>query len=91
MGGAHATTSPPFTAESLAHDAYEHLSWITVFTPSVVETYGRETLLSAPAYETRERADGAVLIVAYGDPHDPDRDQHVAVTQYVGLESYYGG
>jgi len=89
--GAHATTSPPFTAESLAHDAYEYLSWITIFTPSVVETYGRETLLSAPAWETRELADGAVLIVAYGDPHNPDRDQHVAAARHIGLESYYDG
>jgi len=79
----------PFTAESLSRSEYAFLSWITVFTPPMVETYGRETLLSAPAWETRELADGAVLIVAYGDPHNPDRDQHVAAARHIGLESYY--
>ncbi|MUV88972.1 hypothetical protein GJ629_02915 [Halapricum sp. CBA1109] len=85
---AHTTDTPPFTAQSLAHDEYERLSWITIFTPPVVETYGRETLLSAPAWETRELDDGAVLVIAYGDPHDPDRERYEAVAEHIGIEAY---
>lgn len=86
--GVHATDSPPFTAESLAHDAYESLSWLTVFTPPVVETYGRETLLSAPAPIVTELDDGAVLLVAYDDPLDPQPDGYTDVADHVGLERY---
>jgi len=78
----------PFTAESLSRGEYESLSWITVFTPPMVETYGRETLLSAPAWETRALTDGAVLVVGHGDPHDPNSNQHVATAQHIGLEPY---
>lgn len=83
-----AVGEPPFTAESLARDRYEHLGWITVFTPPMVETYGRETLLSAPAWKTTELDDGGVLVVAYEDPHDPEPDGKDAVAEHIGLPSF---
>ncbi|WP_336331208.1 hypothetical protein [Haloarcula sp. CGMCC 1.2071] len=63
----HHLERPPFTAKSLAHDTYDHLSWLSIFTPSMVEYYGRETLLSAPAWKVRELTDGAILIVCHSD------------------------
>jgi hypothetical protein len=83
-----ATGNPPFTAESLAHDEYEHLSWVTVFPPKMVDTYGRETLLSAPAWKTMELDDGAILLVTHEDPHDTDPDGLYEVADHIGLKSY---
>jgi hypothetical protein len=75
---------PPFTAKSLAHDEYEALSWLTLFTPSMVETYGREKLLSAPAHRIEELDDGAVLIVCHKKPLDPDTNCR-EVADHIGL------
>ena len=78
--------APPFTAESLAKDRYEYLSWLIVFSPPVVETYGRETLLDAPAYHVEELADGSVLIITDKDPYLPSEYENVA--DHIGIESY---
>ena len=78
--------APPFTAESLANDRYEYLSWLTVFSPPVVETYGRETLLDAPAYHVEELTDGSVLIITDEDPYSPSEYENVA--DHIGIESY---
>ncbi|MFA9428149.1 hypothetical protein [Natronorubrum sp. A-ect3] len=75
---------PPFTARSLARDEYACLSWLTVFTPPMVETYGRETLRSAPAYRTRELDDGAIVLVCHDRPFDWDADCR-AVADHIGL------
>jgi len=83
-----ATGNPPFTAESLAHDEYEHLGWVTVFPPAMVDNYGRETLLSAPAWKVMELDDGAILIVTHEGPHDPDPDGLYEVADHIGLKSY---
>lgn len=65
---------PPFTATSIAHDGYNCLSWLTVFTPPMVETYGRETLLSTPAYHTKKLDDGGILLVCHNRPLDWNTD-----------------
>jgi len=78
---------PPFTAESLAHDGYHHLSWLTVFTPPMVERYGRETLLSAPAWKVEKLDDGGVLIVSHGNVAEWQEDGR-AVANHIGLPWY---
>jgi hypothetical protein len=83
-----AAGEPPATAESLAHNKYEHLSWVTVFTPPMIETYGRETLLSAPAWQIRELDNGAILVVSYQNPFDPNPDKKEDVADYIGLKSF---
>ncbi|WP_265109404.1 hypothetical protein [Halosolutus halophilus] len=75
---------PPVTAESLTHDEYACLSWLTVFTPPMVETYGRETLLSAPAYRIEELDGGAIILVCHDKPLDWDTDCR-AVADHIGL------
>jgi hypothetical protein len=83
----HREDAPPFIAESLANDRYEYLSWLTVFSPPVVETYGRETLLEAPAYHVEELADGSILVVVTKDPSVPEAyDESIA--DHIGIESY---
>jgi hypothetical protein len=78
---------PPFTAESLAHDQYHHLSWLTIFTPPMVEHYGRETLLSAPAWKVEELEDGAILVVCHDDVAEWRTDCH-DVAEHIGLPWY---
>ena len=82
------TGRPPFTAKSLANDEYESLAWITIFTPPMVERYGRETIGTAPAWRTTELSDGAIVVVAYEDPHDPTPDTYPTVADYIGLDTY---
>ncbi|WP_276302586.1 hypothetical protein [Halorussus lipolyticus] len=79
--------TPPFTAESLAHNQYHHLSWLTIFTPPMVEHYGRETLLSAPAWKVEELDDGAILVVCHDDVAEWQTDCH-DVAEHIGLPWY---
>ena len=60
----------PVSQESLADNRIEAVSWLMVFSPELVEEYGHEWLLSAPAWERRELDDGAIMLVASPDPTD---------------------
>ncbi|MBX0306060.1 DUF3396 domain-containing protein [Halomicroarcula sp. F24A] len=60
----------PITADSLAANRIETVSWLMLFSPPMVAEYGREWLLNAPAWKTRELDDGAVMLVASPDPTD---------------------
>lgn len=60
----------PVSRESLAENRIEWVSWLMLFSPEMVEEYGREWLLSAPAWERRELDDGAILLVTTPDPTD---------------------
>lgn len=77
---------PPVTAESLAHDSLTYLPWLTVFTPAMVETYGRDTLLSAPAWHVEELDDGAILVVCHDDLDWETSNESVA--DHIGLPAY---
>ncbi|ELZ26992.1 hypothetical protein C475_08656 [Halosimplex carlsbadense 2-9-1] len=60
----------PVTDESLAENRINEVSWLTLFGPELVVEYGREWLLSAPAWKREELDDGAILLVASPDPTD---------------------
>jgi hypothetical protein len=60
----------PVSQESLADNRIEAVSWLMVFSPGLVEEYGREWLLSAPAWERRELDDGGIMLVTNPDPTD---------------------
>jgi hypothetical protein len=77
---------PPFTAKSLANDEFTHMCWLMIFTPNFVRTYGRETLLSAPAWHVEELDDGAVMIVCHDDLSW--KTSIDAVADHIGLPSY---
>jgi len=60
----------PVTGASLSKNRIEAVSWLMLFSPTLVAEYGREWLLDAPACKTRELDDGAVMLVASPDPTD---------------------
>ena len=72
------------TAESVAHDEYECLGWLMVFTPSMVEQYGRETLQSAPACRIEQFDDGSILLICNDRPFDHERIWR-DVADHIGL------
>lgn len=75
----------PATVETLRDGRINYVGWITVFPPNLVETYGRDTLLSAPAWKTEEWDDGSIAVVAFEDPvflGDPK-----PVNEHLGLET----
>lgn len=77
---------PPISAESVATDQYEYLSWLTIFPPAMVERIGRERLLDAPAWHVEELDDDAVLLVC--GPAKEWRQSTKTVAEYLGMESY---
>lgn len=65
----------PVSDESLAENRIEYIPWLVILPPAIVDTYGRETVLSAPAWQVEELTDGAILLVAYSDlVHGKDLD-----------------
>lgn len=76
---------PPVTEESLARNEIEYTSWLTIFPLAFVETYGKETLLSAPAWHSEELDDGAVLLVAYKNPAKEGETK--PIDEHLGLDS----
>ena len=60
----------PVSQESLADNRIEAVSWLMVFSPELVEEYGRKWLLSAPTWERRELDDEAIMLVTSPDPTD---------------------
>lgn len=62
--------SLPIPPETLEAGNINAVSWLMLFSPSLVESYDREFLLDAPAWRTEELADGAILIIACADPTD---------------------
>lgn len=77
---------PPVTAESLAEDSIEYACWLMGFPPSIVETYGRDTLLSAPAWQTSELSDGGVLVLTTENPTTVSKPETRAIDQHLGLD-----
>jgi hypothetical protein len=65
-----ATPAPlpsPISGETIAENSIQHPSWLMLFTPGMVDVYGREWLLDLPAERIDEFDDGSVLIVAVTD------------------------
>jgi hypothetical protein len=53
------------TAQSEEHDNIYELYWLNVFGPKLVESVGRERMLSTPAWRVEELPGGAVLLVTW--------------------------
>lgn len=75
----------PITEKSLVSNQIEYMSWLSIFPPPFVETYGEETLLSAPAWHAEKLDDGAVLLVAYENPSGAGSTK--PIDDHLGLES----
>lgn len=72
------------TREGVLAGEMEELYWLQILPPATVETVGREKLESAPAYRVEELPDGAVLLVAYGNPLQ--RGDYLDLLEYFSLE-----
>lgn len=73
----------PVGAETLANDEINFTLWLNVFSPPLVETYGRERLLDAPVWRVEEWKDGSILVVTDEQPLDAytfgDLDEHLGL------------
>jgi len=59
------------TSRGRIEDGYvDALGWVTLFSPSAVDRYGHERLLSTLAWHIRELDDGSVLLVSAPSPVD---------------------
>lgn len=76
----------PISDESLAADRIEHPTWLMVFPPRMVDTYGREWLLDLPAARTEEFDDGSIMIVATESFVACESDLEIAKTIDQALE-----
>lgn len=76
----------PATKDDLAANRIRGPSWLMLFSPPMVETYGREFLLDAPVWRAEE-LDGAVLLVVVENPMELGTPDLEAVADYFGLWS----
>jgi len=78
----------PATGESIANNRIADVSWLTLFAPELVDEYGREWLLSAPAWKRQELDDGGIMLVASPDPTDYDTftEGRKCLREYFDLE-----
>jgi hypothetical protein len=74
----------PVTTAGLDDARIGYVGWFVVFPPAMVDRYGRDTLLSAPAARIEEYDDGAVLVAAYENPA-AWRDTE-PLNDYLGLD-----
>ncbi|WNG42759.1 hypothetical protein F0U60_00580 [Archangium minus] len=56
-------------------DKIYELSWLNVFGPKLVETVGRERMLSTPAHRVEELPNGSILLVTWPTAADFARDE----------------
>lgn len=76
----------PVTAAGLRDGRIDDVSWLMLFPPRLVESYGREWLRSAPVYRAIDLEDGGLLLVAIDDPWDPDSAELTDLREYFGVE-----
>ncbi|QPV61593.1 hypothetical protein I7X12_12570 [Halosimplex litoreum] len=77
---------PPITAESVANGQLTYLPWLTIFPPRMVESYGKETILSALAWHVETLDDGSILVVCHNDMEWETDCRDVA--EHIGLPAY---
>lgn len=77
---------PPVTLESLAEDRIEYACWLVGFPPAMVDTYGRDRIRSAPAWQTSELGDGGLIVLTTQNPDAASKPEARAVDQHLGLD-----
>jgi hypothetical protein len=60
----------PVTTESLSADRITQPTWLMIFPPAMVDTYGRDWLFSLPVDRVEELDDGAVMTISVDDFSD---------------------
>lgn len=84
------------TEKELQKGLTEHLPgiyWANFFGPIYVEFFGREKLLSAPAYKVEELPEGGILLLTSASPLDWDNPEtkeiERAVVEHLGKEAFF--
>lgn len=77
----------PVTEDDLEANRIRGPTWLMLFPPAIVETYGREFLLDAPVWRAEGLDDGAVLLVVVENPMELGTPDLEAVADYIGLWS----
>ncbi len=54
----------------------ENITWLTFFGSQLVNKFGREKLLSAPAYKIVELSGGGILLISGPAPYDTDKSKY---------------
>jgi hypothetical protein len=65
LAGAPYFGREPATARREGFDKIYEVCWLNVFGPKLVETVGRERMLSTPAYRVEELPNGSILLVTW--------------------------
>jgi hypothetical protein len=60
------------TADDIYDSRYRDVFWLNIFDEAAVNSIGRETVMDAPAWRVTELDTGHVLVVAAGNPIQPD-------------------
>ncbi|RYZ44233.1 MAG: hypothetical protein EOO71_00110 [Myxococcaceae bacterium] len=63
------------TARRDGFDKIYEVGWLNVFSPKLVESVGRERMLSTPAYKVEELPNGSILLVTRPTPADFASDE----------------
>mgnify|MGYP005854710721 CR=1 FL=1 len=72
-------------------DAYEPLiemdmiSWVTFFGPEFVKKFGKEKLLTTPAYKVEELKDGSILLIIEPTPY-VSLENRLKVAKHLGIK-----
>jgi len=77
-----------FDSEAVRNGSAKDLYWLNLYSPELVSHLGRSALSSAPAAQTRNLADGGVMVLSVLYPYEfgPLDDDSVAVADHLGLE-----
>jgi hypothetical protein len=70
----------PISDEGLAENRVDHPTWLMLFPPAMVDTYGHEWLLNLPADRVDELDDGSIVVVVTEAFLDCDSDVEIAQT-----------
>ncbi|WP_435358095.1 hypothetical protein [Haloarchaeobius sp. DFWS5] len=62
----------PISDEGLAAGHIDLPTWLMLFTPSIVEEYGRSWLLDLPVTRNEELEDGSILVIVTEEIVDPE-------------------
>ncbi|VVB99998.1 Uncharacterised protein [uncultured archaeon] len=76
-----------------------HIAWLTFFGPELVKKFGREKLLSAPAYKIELLSDGGILLISGPTPNISDKSEYFEkwdsveceekIAKHLGLKPNY--
>ncbi len=97
IAGSNCWDNDPSTV-TLNPTSAEHITWLTFFGPELVKKFGREKLLSAPAYKIEQFSDGGILLMSGPTPFGNKKSEYFEewssiecqdkIAKHLGLGEY---